>query len=355
MKTISIVTYHYSPNVGAVMQTYALCRFLKERGFKITIVDIRNFEPNLKTISEGSPLPVRLLKSIIYPIRMKKIMTQYYPSVTKHYKSMEELKKNPPKSECYIVGSDQVWNHNISRDKALAYFLDFGPDEVRRISYASSFGLSKWEAGKYASTANVKKCLNKFNNVSVRELDGATILKETFNINPIIVVDPTFLNESYPEITGNVKQRKEIVCYKLEKTAEFWENMPKVSQRMNMPTLLLNHNFPKKGYRYHFNPTINQWVRRIAGASFVVTDSFHGIAFSIIYKREFAAIINHNGKESRLVSLLKILHLEKRMFDSVEDFANSNCWDCPIDYSEVDKLLAQQKEISLNYLYDALK
>lgn len=355
MNTISLVTYHYSANVGAVMQTYALCRFLKENGFKIEVVDIRHLEPTLKTISVGSPLPVRLLKSIIYPRRIKKIMTQYYPAMTKHYKSMEDLRKNPPKSDCYIVGSDQVWNPDISADRALAYFLDFGSDEVRRISYASSFGLSKWKEGKYASTSIVKKCLDKFYNVSVRELEGADILRQTFNIEPTIVVDPTFLNDSYPEITGKVKQRKEIVCYKLEKTQDFWENMPIVSKKMNTPALLLNYNFPKKGYKYHFNPTVNQWVRRIAGASFVVTDSFHGVAFSIIYKREFAAVINHNGKESRIVSLLKILHLENRLFDSVKDLSLSNCWNNPINYAEVYKLLAVQKEISINYLLNALK
>ena len=354
MKNISLVTYHCSPNVGAVMQTYALCRFLKGHGYQVEIVDIRNFEPNLKTISEGSPLPIRLVKSVIYPIRINNIFKKFYPALTRHYTSMDDLRQNPPQSDVYIVGSDQVWNHVIARDKALAYFLDFGNDSVKRLSYASSFGLTRWETGKYATTEQVQNCLDRFDFISTRELDGQRILKETFKKDATIVLDPTFLNESYPEITGPVKQREEIVCYKLEKTQDFWQYMPNVSGKIGMPVLLLNHNFPKTGYKYHFNPTVSQWVGRIAGASFVITDSFHGVAFSIIYKRQFAAVINHNGKESRLVSLLKLLHLEDRMFDSVEKLSKSNCWKTAIDYTKVSQYLSPLKVQSVSYLFRAL-
>ena len=122
MKKISLVTYHSSPNHGAVMQTYALCHFLKEHGYDVEIVDIRMFEPNLRTISEGSNILIRLVKSVVYPMRMNNIFRNFYPKMTKHYASMDDLCNNPPKSDYYIVGSDQVWNHAIQRDKASAYF-----------------------------------------------------------------------------------------------------------------------------------------------------------------------------------------------------------------------------------------
>lgn len=354
MKNISLVTYHCSPNVGAVMQTYALCRFLKEHGYQVEIVDIRNFEPNLKTISEGSPLPIRLVKSVIYPMRINNIFKKFYPALTKHYTSMDDLRQNPPQSDVYIVGSDQVWNHVIARDKALAYFLDFGPDGVRRFSYASSFGLSQWEAGPYAPTEKVKECLDRFYSLSVRELEGQKILNETFKKDATIVLDPTFLNDSYPEISGVVKQRSEIVCYKLEKTPDFWQYMPKVAEKIGLPVLLLNHNYPKKGYKYHFNPTVSQWVRRIAGSSFMVTDSFHGVAFSIIYKKQFCAILNHNGRDSRIISLLKLLKLENRIFNNVEEMTNTDSWLQPIDYEGVYARLQVLKDQSKKYLYNAL-
>ena len=355
MKKVSLVTYHCSPNAGAVMQTYALCRFLKEHGYQVEIVDIRNFEPNLKTISEGSPLPIRLIKSVVYPRRMKRLFKEFYPPMTKHYMSMEELKKQPPVSDYYIVGSDQVWNHNIGRDKALAYFLDFGAPEVKRLSYASSFGLDHWEEGPYASTAQVQSCFDRFCAISVREREGAKILKETFGKEATIVLDPTLLNDNYPEISGKVVQRKEIVCYKLNKTQDFWSYMPEVAKKAGLPALLLNHNYPKKGYKYHFNPTVNQWVGRIAGAAFVLTDSFHGVAFSIIYRKPFAAILNHNGKDSRLISLLKLLHLEDRMFNNLEEMTKTDRWLTPIDYQKVEPYLKELKKQSENYLLEALE
>lgn len=354
MKKVSLVTYHCSPNAGAVMQTYALCRFLKEHGYSVEIVDIRNFEPNLNTISEGSPLLIRLVKSVVYPRRMRKLFKRYYPSMTRHYKSMEELTQNPPISDYYVVGSDQVWNHNIGRDKALAYFLDFGSDEVKRFSYASSFGLSQWEAGPYATTEQVQRCFDRMIAISVRELEGQKILKDTFHKDATIVLDPTLLHDSYPEISGPIKQREEIVCYKLNKTKDFWQFAPVIGRMASLPILLLNHNYPRKGYKYHFNPTANQWVKRIAGAKFVLTDSFHGVAFSIIYRKPFAAILNHNGKDSRLLSLLKLLHLEDRLFDSVEQMTKNDSWTIPIDYEKVEPYLISFRKQSEDFLLGAL-
>ena len=77
-------------------------------------------------------------------MRMKHIFKRFYPKMTKHFHSVEELQQNPPQSDILIVGSDQVWNHKIERNKALAYYLDFGTKDAKRISYASSFGLSEW-------------------------------------------------------------------------------------------------------------------------------------------------------------------------------------------------------------------
>lgn len=336
------------------MQTYALCRFLKEHGFEVEIVDIRMFEPNLKTISEGSNIVIRLVKSVVYPMRMNKIFRNFYPNMTRHYVSMDDLRNDPPKSDYYIVGSDQVWNHTIQRDKAPAYFLDFGPEGVKRLSYASSFGLSQWEEGPYSKTDDVQKWFDKFMAISVRENEGQLILKETFHKDSTLVLDPTLLHNGYPEISGKVKQRREIVCYKLNKTSDFWANMPAVRQKLGMPALLLNHNFPKEGFKYHFNPSVNQWVSRIAGASFVLTDSFHGVAFSVIYKKQFVAILNHNGKDSRLISFLKLLHLEDRMFNSVEAVSETDSWLKPIDYTQVETYMNDIRKQSVDYLLGAL-
>ena len=151
---IAVITYHYSNNKGAFMQTYALCRFLRDMGHELSIIDVRQ--------KEYTPWYIKLAKSIIVGARLKKEMGLHYPPLTRRYYSFEELQNNPPEADCYIVGSDQVWNPNISKDLMLAYFLDFGEKDVRRISYASSFGLSKWVISDKETNAHISDLLLSF-------------------------------------------------------------------------------------------------------------------------------------------------------------------------------------------------
>lgn len=351
---ISLITYHYSSNPGAIMQTYALTRFLRECGYVVNLIDIRHVEYDLRTISEGSNILVRLVKSMVFPRRMKRMFKNFYPTLTKHYYNLDELKADPPQSDCYIVGSDQVWNYKIARDRVLAYFLDFGDENIRRISYASSFGLQQWETGKYATTEDVQRCLDRFNAISVREEVGQNIMKETFHKEAKLVLDPTLLFDSYPEISGTIKNNNEICCYKLNKTKDFFDNIGFIKEKLGLPAVLINHNYPVKGLKYCFNPSVNRWMRRIAGAKFVITDSFHGVAFSIIFRKQFVAILNKDGLNSRIINLMKLMHLENRMYESLEEMRKDDCWMQPIDYSKVEPYLIKMRKDSINYLTDAL-
>ena len=116
---IALITYHYSNNKGAFMQTYALCKYLQKIGHDIKIIDVRQKEYTSWYIS--------VVKQLIVGKRLRDEMKRFYPSLTKRYYSCEELREDPPKADCYIVGSDQVWNPNINQDLMFAYFLDFGP------------------------------------------------------------------------------------------------------------------------------------------------------------------------------------------------------------------------------------
>ena len=163
---IAVITYHYSNNKGAVMQTYGLCKFLREQGFDLELIDIRQSE---KT---DQPFFVKLIKYFIVGYRMKQDMKKFYPARTRQYSSIEELRMDPPIADCYIVGSDQVWNPNISKDLMLAYFLDFGDENVKRISYASSFGISEWIIKDKSVNQRIAELLRSFSSLSVREKRG---------------------------------------------------------------------------------------------------------------------------------------------------------------------------------------
>ena len=330
------------------MQTYALCRFLKEQGFELQIIDARQ--------EEGTDLNFlgKIIKKIIVGHRLQKDMKCFYPPLTRRYHSLKELQEDPPVADCYIVGSDQVWNPNISKSLMLAYFLGFGEKEKMRISYASSFGLSKWLITNNTINLRIKELLHSFKALSVREKEGQELCLREFGLKPEIVLDPTFLNTDYKEIVGNVKRRREILCYKINKTEDFWMYAPVVGKIKGLPLTLLNYNYPHRHFRYCFPPSLKTWMRRIAAADFVLTDSFHGVAFSIIYQKQFACILNHNDRDSRLTNIERLFHLEDRIFDSVEEMVNDRRWLKPIDYAAVNHLVEKYREKSRCYLLNAL-
>lgn len=347
---IAVITYHYSNNKGAVMQTYGLCKFLIENGYELELIDIRQSE---KT---NQPFYVKLIKFFVAGYRMNKDMKKFYPPLTRQYFSVEELRNDPPKADCYIVGSDQVWNPNISKDLMLAYFLDFGDENVKRVSYASSFGISEWLIKDKSINQHIASRLKSFTSLSVREKEGKVICEKEFGLSPSIVLDPTFLNEDYSEFTDGVKQKDLIVCYKINKTQDFWTFAPKIKEKLgNIPMTILNYNYPKKGYKYCFPPSLDFWMKSIASAKFVLTDSFHGVAFSIINQKNFCCILNHNDRDSRLINILNEFGLQDRMFNTIEEMLQTDEWMTPIDYSKHADVIFKRIKESQEYLLNALK
>lgn len=345
---IAVITYHYSNNKGAVMQTYGLCKFLRDYGYDIELIDIRQKESTTNLL-------VKIVKFFVVGYRMNKDMKTFYPPLTRRYGSVKELRNDPPKADCYIVGSDQVWNPNISKSLMMAYFLDFGPSSVKRISYASSFGISDWVIKDYSVNQHISKLLNSYSALSVREKEGKALCEKEFHVSPTIVLDPTFLNEDYSEFTVGVKQKKIIVCYKINKTVDFWKNVPKVKEQLgNIPMTILNYNYPKKGFKYCFPPSLDYWMKSIASAKFILTDSFHGVAFSIISKKDFCVILNHNDRDSRLINIVSEFGLQDRMFSSVEEMLKTDMWMKPIDYSNHEPQIKKRVVESQKYLLNAL-
>ena len=330
------------------MQAYATCRILKNLGHNVEIINLHHKDLQNKSIM------FKFFERIIREIYMRKFQKYFLPPLTKKYYSLKELQNDPPKSDCYLVGSDQVWNPNICNNSLLAFFLDFGNSEIRRVSYASSFGVKEWPITDININLHLSKLLNSFFAVSVREEEGRFICNKNFGIEPTVVLDPTLLHSDYNEITGEINSNQEIVCYKLNKTKDFFENISVVSRELKLPIRLLNSWRPIRGFKYNFPPSTKVWIKRIAGASFVVTDSFHGLAFSLIYQKQFVVILNEDGKNSRLENVLNKLDLNDRLFTSVKAMSDNLSWKNRIDYEIIGPKLQLLKQSSLNFLQNAL-
>lgn len=346
---IGLLTYHHSTNIGAMMQTYATCRALIELGHEVVIVDIRQPERHRQGI-------IMELSKIVFGKHQKDLDSfekHFYPPLTRRYLSVEELRIDPPKVDCLVVGSDQTWNPEISKEMAMAYFLDFGGENLKRFSYASSFGMDYWKQNSDL-TNDVFKALQQFENISVRERTAVKICRDTFMIDADLVADPTLLFNCYPEITGDVKPKSELLCYKLQRNEDFYRNIDAFKHIMDLPARLLNNFIPVRGLRYTYPPSVRDWIRRIGGAEFVLTDSFHGVAFSLLYQRQFVVIRCHDGRDSRFEDLLHELDLDNRVFDSMSDLVSCDDYKEKIDYDKVAPKLSKIRNSSWDYLRKAL-
>lgn len=259
--------------------------------------------------------------------------------------------------DAFIVGSDQVWREDYS-PSITRYFLDFLPegDKRPRIAYAASFGKSK----DYISLENMPRCrnlLHRFDAVSVREYEGLEILKRDFNYHKgVKVLDPTLLL-SADDYRRQIKDkdfldktRPHVSAYILDESEDKSAILAEVASQFELPVKTFSGEF-----RGEKMLTVSQWLAEFEGADFVVTDSFHGCVFSIIFHKPFVAIANKDRGIDRFVSLLRDAGLEDRLIYSSDDFntRKERLLVVP-DYMAVEQRLSSLRKASLAFLFDAL-
>lgn len=348
---IALLTIWHEKNFGAELQTYATIKTLSERGHKVEAIDFRLHDSKVTSLKSRF---FNVVESFMPANQnFEKFWKSYIPS-TRHYIDIDDLNCDPPLADCYLVGSDQVWNPDITKEKAAIYFLSFVPEGLMRISYASSVGANEW-SGTLDLTSKVKVQLSKFDFISCREDTGAALLKKQFDVNAAVVLDPTLLRKNFNELIGNYKKRNTLALYQLYESEELTKAAKFIAIKMNLRFCDVN-----KIRKIFFNKllysrtSIIDWIRGIAESEFVVTHSFHGMVLALLYHKQFVIIFNsQNNRSSRITDLLKKLSLEDRYFTRVDDALTSNIWNQKIDFEEVDIKLNTLREKSLFYLTSA--
>lgn len=259
------------------------------------------------------------------------------------------------KYDAFIVGSDQVWREEYS-PRIQSYFLDFLPDAGgrKRIAYAASFG----KEHDYISPENMSVCcrlLGRFDAVSVREAEGVDIVRRDFGREQVEkVLDPTLLlsEADYGRIIDARERRNEpyLATYILDQTNDKANIIGSVAAERGLSVNAIDIEVrPGK------MSTISQWLANFADADFVVTDSFHGCVFSIIFGKPFIVIANVERGLGRFISLLGELSLSDRMIYCYDDYiAHEPRLLTDIDYTSVRECLDTLRQKSLKYLSDAL-
>lgn len=379
---IGILTQPLHANYGGVIQAWALRQTLEKLGYEPTTINFRYWRASL-TIGRIALNLASFAKTIVYKILrgdskrvLRSPISRDYHSddiplycdlkfiknkikITPAVYGPEEfnnwIRKHDDDFDAYIVGSDQVWREIYSPDIE-TFFLNFlAPDDKRKkIAYAASFGVEEGYIGE-GKLPNCIELLKRFDAVSVREEGGLRILKDVFHRdNGLRVLDPTLLlpKEDYAKIIKPKDRCNDeyLAAYILDENEDKEKIADELKTALNLPAKNI-HLYSGGGKL----PTVSKWLSMFADAEFVVTDSFHGCVFSIIFQKPFVAIGNEQRGLDRFTSLLSMFGLMDRLVLTWEEFqAKKDGLLQPIDYVEVDKILQQERQKSLAFLRAAL-
>ena len=332
---IGIVTYHRSLNCGAVLQAYALQTFL-ERNFdvKASIVDCR-VRVSRKRFHFCFAGIKRFLGSVFYFLLTagiedwRRMLYDRFSRRHLHYSKFSGYASSDVDSTCFdafCAGSDQIWNPVLSRGNML-FFLDFVPDDKLKIAYAPSIGLDEFPE-EYRDKC--QSLITRFDRVSVRENSGAEMLKKLFGAKVPVLCDPTLLLRAadYDKVATAPAMPSSYICvYSMGNEHHVKRALEKLMRQCDQPVVWLVGGCAAS-WRINrgrirrvscFGP--GEFLGYIKNASYVLTNSFHGTAFSIIYGKPFHVVLNGAASDARMTTLLERLGLGDHIGSPASEFS----------------------------------
>jgi hypothetical protein len=372
---IAILTQPLSKNYGGIIQAYALQQVLIDEGHDVITIDRK--KPNASKFDLFLFVLSRTFKTILgkrkAPIFFERCYKIIYGETLRFLSQRMSVSHTITSTQCLkdyfekqqfdavIVGSDQVWRIDMSPEIENFFFDFLEGTDIKRLSYAASFGLSKWIMPE-DKTTRCRELVQKFNAVSVREKDGVTLCEKHLNTNAHWVCDPTLLlnEEHYRKLLSEhtTKVTGELFYYLLDKGEAKQGLVNKVASQLDLKTFTC---YPKRYYldtmgddiNDYILPPIEQWLNSFANAKVVITDSFHGVIFSIIFKKPFLVFINESRGASRFLSLLKVADFENRIIkdeSAILQKVNDPAFFEPITIDEA--FITQSREYLQSHLSD---
>lgn len=339
---IKTITCQKVNNHGATLQVYALMHYLELLGNDVEIIDyiperFNHFRPFvcstekyakniiLKTAYICAKFPSRLAEYLKYKNSLRKtnfenFWNKYY-HLTKCYKTFDELKNNPPEADLYIAGSDQIWNTMMENGKDPAYYLQFVKNGIRA-TYAASFSVSEIPDELKNQT---KAFIESIDYVSVREKSALKILDDLEIKDACVVLDPVFLlsREEWDCVESKMEfDDKYILVYDFENSDSVKSFSLQYAKEHKVKIYsLYNSDYCDKCFE-DYGPDV--FLLLIKNADFVVSNSFHATAFSVIYEKQFAVIKRQESINSRMADLLDVFCINDRFTEKYRDFENIN-------------------------------
>lgn len=363
MIRVGIITFHRAVNYGAVLQTVGLFKAITKirRDCKVEIIDYRNdhIEKMYSPFYSQEKNPIkRIIKMLLYAngrIQKKRQFESFIHDNTELSKKYDKntIKEANDDYDIFITGSDQVWHNGCAAFDG-AYFLTEVSDEEKINSYAASFGKERIPEDL---VDEYRRRLVRFKNISVREKSAKTITNELLNRSDIeVVLDPTLLWdkkfwEQYSD--DDNKKEKYILLYTVNTPIKLIEYAKKLSSITGYPIYYINDAIFKKDkdLNYVSNVSPQKFLGLIKNAQYIVTNSFHGTVFSIIFERNFyVELETDGGVNNRVRELLEMLGLVTRKIN----IEKPNI-DYVIDWKDVNDRLSEYRNNSIKYLSKVLE
>ena len=354
---IGILTYHNTRNCGAVLQAYALQQALFALGIDNQIIDYRcdKIEEAYRLRHFWELKTIKMFIKWVLTIRNDKKTQKKFEIFRENILKLsgvytkDTIKNANKEFDGFITGSDQVWNLYLNGND-YTYMLDFAEKGKKRISYAASMGSGSLTDG---GNGAFKEAVLSFDLLSVREKPLKDYIKEITGIEPELVLDPTLLlkKEEYVFADNWGKPKyKYIFVYTVAPAENIEQKAKELSKKTGYPIIWGHMSYRKKrGVKNVTDLAPSELVNYIKNAEYVLTSSFHGMAFSIIMQKQFFYDLDNNVKNNnaRLETLAQLLGLEDR--ELIADNMDL-CKFAGIDYSAVNERLTRERKKSIEFL-----
>lgn len=347
---IGYIGWWYGKNWGSMMTCYAINRVLTDLGKSVLMLPF----PSMHVAGNNKQGAfVRTIAERFYDEGANSTLADYH--------MFNDI------CDTFLVGSDQLWNWWSNRDVgSYYYFCDFVADSHKKIAYSTSFG---HEDAYYPDDMKIKIAylLNRFDNISVREESAIGILEE-YGVSSVKTLDPVFLCslDAYKEMTDLSKikfDERFVLGYFLNPDETKIRSIKLTAEKLNLPYKIIvdgqddfeklkreagnDNNIIKLG-------KVEDWLAHFSAADHIITDSFHGFCYSIIFSKEMTIFPNQLRGLTRFKSVADMVGLDGRFVFSLEEVEKAELWSKKINYKKVKKLLKPHYDYSMNWLKEAL-
>jgi len=338
---IGLVGIYSVGNFGGAMTNYGLYSALIDAGYSVMLIE--------RPLScKHKPFATRVFEKNPYP--------EY--SMARKYVSKEGMRELNGFIKTFLVGSDQMFNNDLYYRFGEWVTLDWVNDNKKKIAYAASYGHDLFW-GSDETRSKMSYFMKKFDAFSVRERSGVELSRKEFGVDATWVLDPVFLCDAskYSELISSNKEKNEphIAAYILDPDAEKIKILQYVSEKKKLPVEIYSEVFPDNEFFESHNITLKDGffedrLRSIRDSDFVVTDSYHGMCFAIIFNKPFVVIKNKKRGAARFESIVDLLGIRNRMVESLDDLNGENMTDTVLDYSTINEILDGERRRCLDWL-----